>query len=182
MNGTPRDSLADDPYAEAVFVALDGLSRLAPDAARVEDARLGFGALYRFATDPAAAMSPELDSALGASARLRADLRRLMEKARSGERLFAAAAASGAIASRAGRCFHMTLCRSRADEQQVYVIIRLSDKALEAPRALFVIDDANRCRKVPLPPPSHDTIQILMDADSEIVAALRHPDTEVFVR
>lgn len=182
MNGTPHDPLADDAYAEAVFVALDGLSRLAPGDDRDRGASVDFGALYRFATEPAAQMSPALDAALGASARLRADLRRLMEKARTGDRLFAAAAASGTIASRAGHCFHMTLCESRADERQVYVIIRLSEKALRAPRALFVIDEANKCRKVPLPPPSHDTIQILMDADSDIVAALRHPATEVFVR
>ena len=76
----------------------------------------------------------------------------------------------------------MTLHQSRADGNQIYVLIHLAGKGTMAPRALFVIDDDSTCRKVALPSPLDGTVQLLLEADSEIVAALRDPTTEVFVQ
>ena len=76
----------------------------------------------------------------------------------------------------------MTLRESHADPSQIYVVIALAAKSTAAPRALFVIDDQATCQKVPLPSPLNGTVQLLLDADSDIVAALRDPATEVFVQ
>jgi hypothetical protein len=179
------------PLAEAVFVALETLDRVAPDAARAgaiaevdraRPPRVSFDDLYRFANDPGEDMSSDMAAALAASPRLRADLRLLVERAARGESLIAAAASSGTITTRHGTSFRMTLRESRADRSQVYVLIQINGKAALAPRALFVIDDASACRKLSLPTPLNGTVQLLLDADSEIVSALRDPATEVFVQ
>ncbi|MDH3242219.1 MAG: hypothetical protein OEO83_16320 [Alphaproteobacteria bacterium] len=177
--------------AEAVFVALETLDRVAPAARRAgrsEDPgsarppRAGFDDLYRFANDPDMALSGDLARALASSPGLRADLRLLVERAARGGILVAAAASSGTITTRHGTSFRMTLRESRADRSQVYVLIQINGKAALSPRALFVIDDASACRKVSLPTPLNGTVQLLLDADSDIVAALRDPATEVFVQ
>lgn len=177
--------------AEAVFVALETLDRVAPVADRAGESdvadpprppRLSFDDLYRFAFDPAMALSDDQSLALESSPRLRADLRSLVARAAQGEALIAAAASSGTITTRHGTSFRMTLRESRADRSQVYVLIQINGKAALAPRALFVIDDASACRKVALPTPLNGTVQLLLDADSDIVAALRDPATEVFVQ
>jgi hypothetical protein len=178
------------PLAEAVFVALETLDRVAPnttrgasaEADRARPPRVSFDDLYRFANDPGEDMSSDMAAALAASPRLRADLRLLVERAARGESLIAAAASSGTITTRHGTSFRMTLRESRADRSQVYVLIQINGKAALAPRALFVIDDASACRKLSLPTPLNGTVQLLLDADSDIVSALRDPATEVFVQ
>lgn len=169
--------------AEAVFVALDSLDRMAA-AQGPKDAlpRAGFDDIYRFANDPTMTMDDALARSLSADARLRADLRHLVERAAKGGGLLAAAASSGTITTRHGTSFRMTLRQSRADGNQIYVLIHLAGKGTMAPRTLFVIDDDSTCRKVPLPSPLDGTVQLLLEADSEIVAALRDPTTEVFIQ
>lgn len=178
-------------FAEAVFVALETLDQVAPDERRMgsndeadgpRPPRLSFDDLYRFAQDPDMTLDADQREALAASPRLQDDLRLLVSRASRGEVLMAAAASSGTITTRHGTSFRMTLRESRADRSQVYVLIHISAKAALAPRALFVIDDAAACRKVPLPTPLNGTVQLLLDADSEIVSALRDPTAEVFVQ
>ncbi len=191
MKPTPRGP-SDNALAEAVFVALETLDRVAPDlgwgnpGCADEDARpapaVGFDDVYRLATDPDAVMDEALRRGLDANPRLRRDFHHLVERNAGSEPLLAAAASSGTITTRHGTSFRMTLRESRADRSQVYVLIRLAGKAAMAPRALFVIDDDAACRKVALPMPLDGTVQLLLDADSDIVAALRDPATEVFVQ
>ena len=180
--GHPRTA-EHSPLAEAIFVALEAMETVCPKAER--GPRLpgvGFDDLYRFATDPAMAMSRELRLALANDPRMRADLRRLVEQTSAGGGLFAAAASSGTVTTRHGTSFRMTLRESHADRSQVYVVIHLAGKTTAPPRALFVIKDNAACQKVPLPSPFNGTVQLLLEAGSDIVTALRDPATEVFVQ
>ena len=171
------------PFAEAVFVALDTIAALTSgrDGAGVRN-RVGFGDLYRYATDPARRMSQALGDALAASAALRRDLRHLLERTATLHLSARAAASSATVTTRRAASFSITLRESRADRGQTYVIIQFDDAALPPPKTLFVIDDEHGCRKLPLPPPSAGTIQLLLEAESDLLAALRDPRTEVFMR
>lgn len=171
------------PFAEAVFVALDGLASLASGAAETAHrTRIGFGDIYRFATDPAREMSRELGDALAANGRLRRDLRRLLERTTPLHLSARAAASSATVTTRHGAEFRMTLRESHAEGGQIYVIIQFNSSVAPPPKTLFVIDDKRGCRKLPLPAPSAGAIQLLLEADSDLVAALRDPRTEVFMR
>lgn len=182
-----RESQACPPpgqsFAEAVFVALDGINALGSrpnDEAQRQS--IGFKDIYRYATDPDQMMSPGLRQALQTNGRLRADLRHLLERTTLLHLSARAAASSGTITTRQGEGFRMTLRESRAERGQIYVIIRFGDTVMPPPKMLIVIDNDSGFRKLPLPAPSAGTVQLLLEADSDIVAALRDPRTEVFMR
>jgi len=183
MNPRRVEPARENLLAEAVFVALETLDGIAPETrGDTPMPRVSFDELYRFASDPHMTMSEELRTGLANDPRLGADLRRLIRRSAPGGPLLAAAASSGTITTRQGTSFRMTLRESHADRSQIYVVIALAAKSAAAPRALFVIDEQATCQKVPLPPPLNGTVQLLLDADSDIVAALRDPATEVFVQ
>ena len=52
---------------------------------------------------------------------------------------------------RSGTGFEIILRESRADRDQLYLIIKLAGTVIPAPGTLFVIGDGEGCRKVPLP-------------------------------
>jgi hypothetical protein len=171
------------PFAEAVFVALDGINEL---TSRVGDApgraTIGFQDIYSYATDPDRPMSPGLRQALQSDERLRAGLRRLLQRTAPLHLAARAAASGGTITTRQGEGFRMTLRESRAERGQIYVIIRFADAVLPPPKLLFVVDDDSGFRKLSLPAPSAGAVQLLLEADSDLVTALRDPRTEVFMR
>ncbi len=177
------------PFAEAVFVALEGIDGLTASRDHSPGpAPIGFGEVYRYATEPDQAMSPALNQALQANGRLRSDLRHLLERTTQLHLSGRAAASSGTITTRQGTGFSMTLRESKAERGQIYVIIRFVDApnsiSVPPPKSLFVVDDVSGFRKLPLPAPSAGAVQLLLDADgdAELVAALRDPRTEVFMR
>ncbi len=171
------------PFAEAVFVALNGINALsARPGDEAQRQSIGFKDIYRFATEADQRMSPDLCQALQSNGRLRADLRHLLERTTLFHLSARAAASGGTITTRHGEGFRMTLRESRAERGQIYVIIRFGDTVMPPPTMLFMIDDDSGFRKLPLPAPSAGAVQLLLEADSDIVAALRDPRTEVFMR
>lgn len=170
--------------AEAIFISGQaGRAILRESAAAPSSPRVGFQALYAFATDPATAMTPPLASALRTDPRMRDDLRRLLTRTGNQTPLMQAAASSaGAFANRSGAGFDMTIRESRADAGQLYLMIRLRDGAAPPPRTLFVISDAEGCRKVALPDADDGVVQLLLDAGSDLAVSLCDPKTDVFLR
>ncbi len=177
---TPRQQDA----ARQAFAALGALDRL-DQAGRERSAgarRVGFSDLYAFATEPERAMTPALARALGADARLRDDLERLLVKTARYRSPRLAAASSGPVVHRQGTGFTIDLRPSRAEASQVYVIIELDDIVPGLPRILFVTGRRDRLLKHPLPAAQGNTIQLLAEADSDLIQALRDPGSEVFLR
>ena len=158
--------------------ARDGLGR-AEAAPRVA---IDFGTLYACATEPERPLPDQLVARLEEDADLAADFRRLLAKtaAYHGPRL--AAASSGTTGHRAGSGFTIDLRPSRAEPAQTYVVIALAQAGGLAPRSLFVSQREDRLIKQALPPAQGDTIQLLIESDSALAAALRDPQSEVFLR
>jgi hypothetical protein len=141
-----------------------------------------FHDIYRYAVDPSALPGAALLLALATDARARDDLRFVLARHAPMRTPSRAAASTGAITTRDGVGFRMTLRESRADRGQIYLTIRLGAASAPPPATLFVISDRKGCRKVPLPAPVDGVIQLLLEVSSDLAAALCDPRTDVFLR
>ena len=168
--------------AEAFFIAGDALECLTRETDQPVSEAVSFHEIYRYATDADATPGPALARALAHNDRVRADLHRLLCRTAPLQQFSRAAASSGAITTRQGSGFEMTLRESRADRDQVYLIIRLGDFSHPAPTTLFVLDDEAGFKKVPLPSPADGVIQMLLEVTSDLAASLCDPKTDVFLR
>ena len=169
--------------ARRAFEALSALDDLA--AARGKpvagERSAGFSDLYAYVTDPERPMSQALERALSTRPSLAMDLQRLLRKRASHHAPRLAAASSGLESSRRGSGFTISLRPSRAEPAQVYVVIDVLDLASRPPRTLFVSQPDDRLVKHALPGAEGGTIQLLADVESELVRALRDPESEVFL-
>ena len=145
------------------------------------DTRIGFERLYAYAVEPDV-LDPELDDALQADETLREDFQRLLDRTAMIRVPRVAAASPGTIMSRDGDGCRIRFQASRAEPNQTYVIIELTDKEAKAPAHLFVVDTENRCRKFPLPAARNGIIQFLVEQESDLLVGLLDIKTEVYLR
>jgi hypothetical protein len=170
--------------AEKVFDALsslDEVTRPREEGATAAET-VGFADLFAYATEPDSVMDDPLQRALAESPRLRDDLDHLLSRNAIYRFPRAAAASSGAVESREGEGFRIQLRASRAVESQVYVIIELADQSAEPPKTIHLAEPEDRYSKYALPEAQGGTIQMLVEADSPLVAALRDVHTDVYLR
>ena len=182
MTVTPAGWRNTASLAEAIFVASESIRGLNARGRAVPAPVVTFNDIYRYATDPAASPNNDLSHVFATDARAREDLRCLLARVTPYRPLTRAAASSGAVTTRSGSGYEITLRESRADRNQLYVIIKLAGNAVSAPCTLFVIGDGEGCRKVPLPKPIDGVIQLLLDTASDLAAALCNPKADVFLR
>ena len=178
-----RFELSDEnslKVAEQVFDALVTEGSLTESADRDGvGGRPLFRRLYLYVTD-ARSEDAELEAALSDNAVLRAELRRLTAKVAGYRISELAAAASGLVAQRVAPGCRIRFEPSRAESAQTYVIISLDDLG-HHPRWLAVFIDDDRCRRLALPEPRDGLIQLLVETNSDILAALRNPKSEIFI-
>ena len=178
-----RFELPDDyslNVAEQLFDALVTEASLSGSDDRDGAAgRLPFRRLYLYVTD-ARSGDTELEAALSDNPLLRADLRRLTAKIASFQIPELAAAASGLVTQRVAPGCRIRFEPSRAEAAQTYVIISLDDLGRH-PRWLAVFVDDDRCRRLALPEPRDGLIQLLVESNSDVLAALRNPKSEIFI-
>lgn len=176
------DRLAE---AERVFEALSALDLLTVDVPARTDrqSRVTMGELYGLATNADEPLTARMIAALENEPRLRGDLERLIAKTALYRLPRAAAAASpGAVATREGTGFRITLKQSKADPKQIYIIIDLARRDATPPAHIFVLGEEIRYCKASLPAPANGTIQLLADSRSDLVRALGDHRSEVFLR
>ena len=135
--------------------------------------------LFDYVTD-AGLDASDLEAALEESAALRRDLRRLTAKIAGYHIPELAAAASGPVTRRVTQGCQVSFEASRAEPSQTYVVISLSELGSH-PRWLAVFSKDNQCRRLALPEPRDGLIQLLMESGSDLLAALRDPDNEIFI-
>ncbi len=171
------DTLA---FAERVFDALAAEAALGGSADGTAPAgRITPRRLYAWLAD-AHGKDPDLEAALRRSAALRAELRRLAGKIAGYRIPELAAAAAGGVARRAAPGCRVRFEPSRAEPAQTYVVVSLDDPGRH-PRWLAVFAGDDSCRRIALPEPRAGVIQILVETDSDVLAALRDPGSEIFI-
>lgn len=142
---------------------------------------VGFAEVYAYATDPRHQPRAELLSALDGDLRVRRDFEALLRNISVYWMPQVAAASSGKISAREVDGCRMEFRASKADEDQVFVIIELNDKSA-SPRCLFVCGKNGPVRRLDLPEARDGRLQLLLDGESEIAVALRDVESEVFLR
>ncbi len=186
MTGTWKDmSRGRRRLAEKTFEVLSVMDDLleAEDTGHRGAAReVGFSDLFAYASGASAARDQDVRLALIRNPRLRRDLDRLLAKVSVCHFPRAAAASSGDVDTREGDGFKLRVRRSKAVETQCYVIIDIDPTFDATPTALFVKSRDGGIEKYALPELQDGTIQMLVDAESDLVQNLRDAGTEVYLR
>ncbi|SCA58267.1 hypothetical protein MTBPR1_90114 [Candidatus Terasakiella magnetica] len=71
---------------------------------------------------------------------------------------------------------------SRAQSDQLYLIIELSDQRGNMPQSLSVFGSDEACETLDLPPARNGVIQTIIDKNSPLARLLGDPKTEIFLR
>lgn len=167
-----------EPLAAAAFQALLD-ERALLDAAPARQA-IAPSRLYAYAAG-LVAEDAGIEAALAADPRLAADFARLLARTSTWQLPRLAAASSGEDVVRSGDNCRIELRRSEAEPSQVYLIIELA--APEAlPTRLFVTRGDGQVVSAELPDARDGVIQLLVGADTALVAALRDVGAEIFLR
>jgi len=169
--------------AEAAFTALslrDSLRQ--PDDGDETTRRFGLSDLYAYVRDPAYDPGAAFLAALEREPRLRGNLDSLLEMGAICRFGLAEVASTGILEHRQEGPYSIHLQESHAMEGRIIVVIELSDSAGATPATLFAQRPDGRCYKLTLPEAQNARIQLLVDQDAAIVAALRDPNATVILR
>lgn len=170
-----------NPTLRFATEALDALSQidkvLAPAPGKV-----GFADLYAYAVDPAHEPAPQLLDALDRDTGLQADFQRLLKNTARYYMPEVAAASSGVLETREVDGCRIRFKESRADADQVYVIVEATADASFVPEILFVTFPDGRTRRAELGGGRDGRVQILLERGSEIAQGLMDINTEVYVK
>lgn len=142
--------------------------------------RIAFSRLYAFARDPNLAAAPDIRGALTRNPQLATDFRRIVERRALARMPRVAAASTDPITVRHGEGCRIRFEESRAEQDQIYVIIELAD-ANARPQALFIFDEQQFCRPYPLPSADKGVIQLLEHRNGPLVVGLRDIKAEVIL-
>ncbi len=159
--------------------AADAIYRRVNDEDR--ERRYGFGDIYQFATDAAFEMTSGLQDALRQDGKLQSALDQLLSSRVIYQFPRAAAASSGGLNSREGDGFSIHIKESRAENGQVYVIVKMDDSFDTEPQTLMLKNEQGDYLKKGLPLSVDGTFQFLAEEDEEFILSLRDAGTEVFL-
>ena len=179
---TPRYKLPpaeSEGPARQLFDALGNLQAIGD--ADGAGTKVTLGRLYRYASSPDGGADSELERLLAENQDLRRDFRRLLGKTAAVHMPRVAAASSGEISQRSGANCRIRFEPSRAEPDQVYVIIEITGAEDFAPASLFVCDSDNLCDKFSLPAARDGIVQLLLERDSDLLAKLRDINTEIYL-
>jgi hypothetical protein len=142
---------------------------------------IGFNRLYDYAMGMGADTA-SVEQALSRNAGLRADLRALLVKVSLTHLPEVAAAGTGELESRQTDQCSIRIEPSRAEPDQVYLIIELSDLSAAMPGTLFTCTADDKTDRLELPEARDGVIQLLLDRSAPILVGLRDHSAEVFLR
>ena len=179
-----RITLPDEKTMDSVrarFVDEDD-TRQVMAALQTTTPTVAFSRLWRLATGDLNA-DAELSATLRQDRKLAADFNALLQKVAWSHLPQVAAASSGEEL----RLRETDLCAiriepSRAEPEQVYVIIELKDPAATAPASLITSAADGGLENMTLPAARDGVIQLLLQRDNALLLALQAHGTEVYLR
>lgn len=171
----------EQALTEAVFTAR-ALLREVDTRSRPQEPWVSFGELYRQAIQPDQALAPRVQQALREQKGLREDFQRLLEKTALYHLPRAAAASTGPVTLREVEGFRIRLLPSRAQPDQVFVMIELPEGFAVAPQSLLILETGGNCQKHPLPAPQDGRIQLLTESASDLAEGIRSHQAEIFLQ
>ena len=177
---TPKGDIR--ALAAGLFVAtrqVEALQGTRDDPARGRP--IGLDRLYAYAVDPGRE-DAELVNELRTNPDLGEAFQRILGRTALHRLPRVAAASPGEITSRDGTGCRIRFQESRAEPDQTYVIIEISDTDAPPPSHMFVVDEGGQCSKFALPAARGGVIQFLVERDSALLAGLLDIKTEVFLK
>ncbi len=168
--------------AAGLFVAtrqIEALRGTRDDPAR--GPLFGMDRLYAYAVDPDRE-DAELVSELRTNPNLGETFQRILGRTALHRLPRVAAASPGTITSRDGAGCRIRFQESRAEPNQTYVIIEITDTDAPPPGHMFVVDQGGQTTKFALPASRGGVIQFLVERDSTLLAGLLDIKTEVFLK
>lgn len=139
--------------------------------------RLSFARLYAYVRE--SETDADVEAALKDDASLRADYRRLVEKVSAPLIPLAIAADTGEVSVREGVGCRLHFVPSSAEPSQTYVIVEFTEQSSAPASTLFLCDQFDNCRKVPLEAARDGKVQLLLENSSDLLARLMDKDTEI---
>lgn len=188
MTGSPKNtpwterSDAEKQRIETAFGALHSADLWLdnPAGERADAARVPMPALFAAATNPATPLPAALVGRMATDPRLKADFTCLIERVSQCSFGRAAAASSGVLEKREAKGYTVRIKPSRADENQVYILVDLPEHgAVDAPGVMLLRGADGSVHKLALGEAEDGTIRIVVAAKSDAVMALGDPATEI---
>jgi len=138
--------------------------------------------LWAYASGALTWPQADLDMQLRSSEPMRNTFRNMIEKATPFHLPQARAASSDALPQRDGKNCRLSMGPSRAEPNQLYLIVELRNVRHDTPVQLTLCNHRQEFIRIDLPTPRNGIAQILLDRSSDVVQWLSDPRTEAFVR
>jgi len=113
---------------------------------------------------------------------LRKLYRKIIEETASYQIPEAMAASSGDYPVRHGNGCVISMESSRAEPDQIYVIIELTGDIIATPTSMFVCEEDENCMRFDLPEIKDGIFQLICDRQSKLVQLMMNPKTEAFLK
>jgi hypothetical protein len=144
--------------------------------------RVAISRLYAVAANPGAAMPADVAAAMLRRPRLRAVHRDLLARAAMFHIPEAMAASTDDLTVRAGNGCRIRFEDSRAEPDQIYVIVELDDPEGAPPSGLVFCDAENFCVSLELTGWRNGVVQLIVERDSDILRLARDPKSTAYLR
>ena len=164
------------------FVANAAAQSISSDCENtVNSGSISLSKIYAYAKGEISYPDQKIETALKKTPGLRTAYRRMTVEVSNYTFQRAIAASEGDLPTRVTVGAEITFLNSSAHQDRIYVIIKLTTVKDPVPGALIVFDTDDQSVRIDLPPPQDGIIQLLVARNSDIITALKNPDTSVLL-
>ena len=148
---------------------------------KINNDSISLSKIYAYAKGEISYPDQKIETALKDSPGLRTAYKRMITGVSNYTFQRAIAASEGDLPTRKTVGAEITFSKSSAHQDRVYIIIKLTSVIDSVPEALMVFDTEDNSVRIDLPAPQGGIIQTLVAKNSDIISALKNPDTNVIL-